>query len=267
MRLFQRGRVPLEVLGKFVMPLFLAIFRITATAEGATCWTSVEGVTIQAGFAGFNGNHVILFWNGRHHQVPISRLTPASAAQARSLMNEPLDIEHAVDATPSSAVYPKELGEKIPRDRHGMPIYPYYARVRVVRTTAYSCGEIDHLIYGSRNALGSPLKYGAGMRSAAADWSVYPAGTTFRITGLPWLYVVDDYGSALVGTGTIDIYHPDTTQMRRWGRRNVEVTIVHWGALGQSARILAGRTRHDHCRQMFDAINRLCAAMRLVASR
>jgi 3D (Asp-Asp-Asp) domain-containing protein len=148
-----------------------------------------------------------------------------------------------------------------------MPVYAYHVRTRVVRTTAYSCGESDHLIYGNRNALGTPLKYGAGLHSAAADWSVYPAGTTFRITGLPWLYVVDDYGSALVGTGTIDIYHPDREEMKRWGRRNVEVTIVRWGSLGQSARILAGRTRHDHCRQMFDAINRQCAAMRLVASR
>jgi 3D (Asp-Asp-Asp) domain-containing protein len=89
-----------------------------------------------------------------------------------------------------------------------MPVYAFSDRNRVVRTTAYTCSEDDHLVYGSKNATGTHLRYSNRVRSAAADWSFYPVGTVFRIKGLPYLYVVDDYGSALTGTGTVDIYKP-----------------------------------------------------------
>src|SRR6188768_426900 len=75
-------------------------------------------------------------------------------------------------------------------------------RITSVRTTAYTHSESDHIQYGARTAVGTPLKYGS-VRSAAADWSVYPVGTIFQIEGSPYIYQVDDYGSALVGTNTI----------------------------------------------------------------
>ena len=82
------------------------------------------------------------------------------------------------------------------------------SRITSVRTTAYTHSESDHIIYGARTAVGTNLKYG-NVRSAAADWSVFPVGTIFQIEGLPYVYQVDDYGSALVGTNTIDLYKPD----------------------------------------------------------
>jgi hypothetical protein len=81
-------------------------------------------------------------------------------------------------------------------------------------------------------------------------------GTTFRIKGLPYLYVVDDYGSALTGTGTVDLYKPSKGVMNLWGRRNVELTIVQWGSFARSAEILKDRTRFAHCRQMLANIVR-----------
>ncbi|MFN9025340.1 MAG: 3D domain-containing protein, partial [Akkermansiaceae bacterium] len=108
-----------------------------------------------------------------------------------------------------------------PRDKHSMPVYSYSERHRVVRTTAYTCSEADHIQYGSKNAAGTYLRYSDKVRSAAADWSFYPVGTVFRVKGLPQLYVIDDYGSALTGTGTIDMYHPTRSMMNQWGRRNV----------------------------------------------
>lgn len=143
-----------------------------------------------------------------------------------------------------------------PRDRHKMPLYAYSDRTRVVRTTAYTHYEADHLIYGRKNAAGTTLRYSGQVRSAAADWSVYPVGTTFRIKGLPYLYVVDDYGSALVGTGTVDLYKPSKEVMNAWGRRNVELTIVRWGSQARSAEILKDRVHHAHCRQMFTSLIR-----------
>lgn len=154
-----------------------------------------------------------------------------------------------------------------PRDKHSMPVYSFSERRRVVRTTAYTCSEDDHLIYGSKNATGTPLRYTNRVRSAAADWSFYPVGTTFRIKGLPYLYVVDDYGSALTGTGTIDIYKPNKEIMNLWGRRNVEVTIVQWGSFNRSAELLSKRTKFDHCRQMLANIIRQRPDLRGLAMR
>lgn len=136
------------------------------------------------------------------------------------------------------------------KDRHGMPVYTYADRTRLARTTAYTCSEADHLIYGNSNATGTPLRYTNRVRSAAADWSFYPVGTVFRIAGLPYLYVVDDYGSALTTSGTIDIYTPTKAHMAAWGRREVEITIVQWGSFNRSAEILGKRTGYEHCRRM-----------------
>jgi len=137
-----------------------------------------------------------------------------------------------------------------------MPVYAFSDRNRIVRTTAYTCSEDDHLVYGSKNATGTTLRYTDKVRSAAADWSFYPVGTTFKIKGLPYTYVVDDYGSALTGTGTIDIYKPSKDIMNQWGRRNVEITIVQWGSFNRSAEILAQRTSYSHCRSMLANIVR-----------
>lgn len=145
-----------------------------------------------------------------------------------------------------------------PHDRHSMPVYAFSERTRIVRTTAYTSSENDHLIYGDKNATGTQLRYTNRVRSAAADWSFYPVGTTFRIKGLPYLYVVDDYGSALTGTGTIDIYKPNKDIMNLWGKRTVEITIVQWGSFTRSAELLKPRTAFGHCRQMLTNIVRLC---------
>ena len=89
------------------------------------------------------------------------------------------------------------------------------------------------------------------MRSAAADWSVYPLGTKFRVKGQPYTYVIDDYGSALVGTNTIDIFKPSLSSMRKWGTRKTEITVIQWGSYDRSIALLKGRTKYKHCREMY----------------
>lgn len=143
-----------------------------------------------------------------------------------------------------------------PRDKHSMPVYAFGDRNRIVRTTAYTSTESDHLIYGDKNATGTTLRYNDRVRSAAADWSFYPVGTTFRIKGLPYLYVVDDYGSALLGTGTVDIYTPTKDIMDLWATRTVEMTVVQWGSMTRSVELLSQRTKYDHCRKMLANIVR-----------
>lgn len=128
-------------------------------------------------------------------------------------------------------------------------------RIAGVRTTAYTHSESDHIIYGARSAVGSQLKYGA-VRSAAADWSVFPVGTIFQIEGTPYIYQVDDYGSALVGTNTIDIYQPTKAHMNAWGVRNVNIRVLKWGSRSKSLAILRDRQAYGHVRAMVSRISR-----------
>ena len=171
--------------------------------------------------------------------------------------------EHFNVTSPSSKVTAEARIH--PKDRHGMPVYPFQDKRRLVRTTAYTCSEADHLKYGSKSAAGSTLMYQRRARSAAADWSYYPLGTTFRIKGMPALYVVDDYGSALTGTATIDLYKPNHQVMKQWGLRQVEVKVVKWGSMRRSVELLSKRTRHRHCRQMLNNILRIQPALRRYA--
>lgn len=139
------------------------------------------------------------------------------------------------------------------KDKHGMPTYKKDStRHRVVRTTAYSHMEMEVGAPWRKNAAGTYLKYGQ-VRSAAADWSRYPVGTKFKIKGLPYTYVIDDYGSALVGTNTIDIYNPTIRTMNRWGTRRAEITVIQWGSLERTVNILRARRGYNHCRRMYYA--------------
>lgn len=127
-------------------------------------------------------------------------------------------------------------------------------RHMTVRTTAYCHDEDDHIVYGVKNALGTPLKFG-NVRSAAADWSRYPVGTRFRIAGQPdVVYEVDDYGSALVGTGTIDLYKPTQGMMNDWGVRNVDIEVLQWGSYSRSMAIMRDRIKWPHVRRMVEDI-------------
>jgi 3D (Asp-Asp-Asp) domain-containing protein len=116
------------------------------------------------------------------------------------------------------------------------------SRINSVKTTAYTHTEKDHKKYKVASAAGNTLKYG-NVRSAAADWSVFPVGTMFKIDGDPHVYEVDDYGSALVGTNTIDLYKPNKTEMKAWGARKVNIEVVRWGSFSKSLAIMKDREK------------------------
>lgn len=125
---------------------------------------------------------------------------------------------------------------------------------QTVRTTAYTHSESDHLAYGQRSALGDTLQSGA-IKSAAADWSRWPAGTLFRIEETGELYQVDDYGWALAGTNTIDLYKPTRQAMNDWGVRRVHLEIQQWGDRPKSLSVLSQRTKYAHVRRMVAEIH------------
>lgn len=124
-----------------------------------------------------------------------------------------------------------------------------------VKTTAYSHVEADSLQYGIKNAAGGDLQYGM-VRSAAADWSVFPLGTIFKIEGMPYIYKVDDYGRALVGTKTIDLYKPNMAGIKDWGARDVKIKVLKWGSYAQSMNVLTDRQSYAHVRSMIQGIKR-----------
>ena len=120
-----------------------------------------------------------------------------------------------------------------------------------VRTTAYTRSEGT----GCRNAIGTYLS-GRHVQSAASDWSRFPLGTRFRIVDTTEEYVIDDYGTALVGTNTIDLYKPTRLEMKQWGVRHVSIDVLQWGSREESLKVLAPRSKHRIVRQMILALQK-----------
>lgn len=127
------------------------------------------------------------------------------------------------------------------------------ASVQTVRTTAYTHTESDHRKYACNTALGTQLKCGS-INSAACDWSRWPAGTIFRLRETGELFQVDDYGWALSGTNTIDLYKPSRGEMNRWGVRHVTIDVLHWGDVWRSHDVLKPRAKHPHVERMIKQI-------------
>ena len=125
----------------------------------------------------------------------------------------------------------------------------YGNRISNVRTTAYTHTERG----GSRNALGKTLSCRNHI-SAAADWSRYPLGTRFHIIGTDDRYIIDDYGGALVGTNTIDLYRTSRRDVRTWGVRHVDIEILEWGSKQQSLKVLTPRKKNGLVRRMIASI-------------
>ena len=127
----------------------------------------------------------------------------------------------------------------------------HLGRMSNVRTTAYTRIEKG----GHRNALGKYLS-GRHVMSAASDWSRFPLGTRFRIIDTKEEFIIDDYGTALIGTSTIDLYKPTKLEMKRWGVRNVDIDILQWGSEKRSLKVLGPRAKHQTPRRMIAALQK-----------
>jgi 3D (Asp-Asp-Asp) domain-containing protein len=86
--------------------------------------------------------------------------------------------------------------------------------------------------------------------SAAADWSRWPAGTTFRLLSTGQIYRVDDYGWALSGRNTIDLYMASSRDMNSWGAREEPIQVLQWGDPAESLRFLGPHQKYKHIRRM-----------------
>jgi 3D (Asp-Asp-Asp) domain-containing protein len=95
-------------------------------------------------------------------------------------------------------------------------------------------------------AVSKPSKIG----SAAADWSRWPMGTTFRLLSTGQVYRVEDYGWALSGRNTIDLYMANQRDMNTWGARQEPIQILRWGDSQQSLQVLQSHTDYKHIKRM-----------------
>ena len=102
---------------------------------------------------------------------------------------------------------------------------------------------------GSKRAIAAS-KQPPRIGSAAADWSRWPVGTTFRLLSTGQVYRVEDYGWALSGRNTIDLYMANQHDMNVWGARQEPIQILHWGDPQQSLQILQAHQDHRHIKRM-----------------
>jgi len=91
-----------------------------------------------------------------------------------------------------------------------------------------------------------PLIYG----SAAADWSRWPAGTVFRLLSTGQIYRVEDYGWALSGRNTIDLYMANQREMNSWGAREETIQVVQWGVAQRSLQFLRSHQNYRNVKRM-----------------
>jgi 3D (Asp-Asp-Asp) domain-containing protein len=86
--------------------------------------------------------------------------------------------------------------------------------------------------------------------SAAADWSRWPAGTVFRLLSTGQSYRVEDYGWALSGRNTIDLYMANKREMNNWGARQETIEILKWGDPQESLAFLRRHQDYRHIKRM-----------------
>jgi len=119
-------------------------------------------------------------------------------------------------------------------------------QVKVKTKGTKSAKSSKHSVKRGKAVAKKPPKIG----SAAADWSRWPAGTTFRLISTGQMYRVEDYGWALAGRNTIDLYMPNHREMNKWGAREEPIQILHWGDPNDSLKVLEPRQRYKHIRRM-----------------
>lgn len=86
--------------------------------------------------------------------------------------------------------------------------------------------------------------------SAAADWSRWPAGTVFRLLSTGQNYRVEDYGWALSGRNTIDLYMANQREMNSWGARQEAIEVLKWGDPQESLQFLRSHQNYRHIKRM-----------------
>ena len=129
---------------------------------------------------------------------------------------------------------------EVRRASYSPKLQPFSASERrTTRTTKTKKGR-------STSSAQAPLVPG----SAAADWSRWPVGTVFRLLSTGQTYRVEDYGWALSGRNTIDLYMANQREMNSWGARDETIQILQWGDPQESLQFLRSHQNYKHIKRM-----------------
>jgi hypothetical protein len=153
------------------------------------------------------------------YEVP--RAVPVDKTASHSPQLQPFSMEETRTVTRTS--------------KHGVKPPRSVKRAVAISPGRHSLGE------GSR-----PPQIG----SAAADWSRWPAGTVFRLLSTGQSYRVEDYGWALSGRNTIDLYMANQREMNSWGAREERIEILQWGDPEESLQFLRRHQDYRHIKRM-----------------
>ena len=167
----------------------------------------------------------------------IRRAENVRQARAMSTDNEDTDV---INISSGDAKLEKFSMDK---PKKGKPVTTTVTTTRVTKTTKTTTKGAKRAVAAGKS---SPPRIG----SAAADWSRWPVGTTFRLLSTGQMYRVEDYGWALSGRNTIDLYMANQRDMNNWGARQEPIQVLHWGDPQQSLQILQSHTEHKHIKRM-----------------
>jgi 3D (Asp-Asp-Asp) domain-containing protein len=134
-------------------------------------------------------------------------------------------------------------------DSNDVDLQPFSLSERKSKTTTITTTtRVTKTVRGAKRAVAvsTPPKIG----SAAADWGRWPMGTTFRLLSTGQIYRVDDYGWALSGRNTIDLYMATRSEMNNWGARQEPIQVLQWGDPAESLRFLESKQNYKHVRRM-----------------
>jgi 3D (Asp-Asp-Asp) domain-containing protein len=155
---------------------------------------------------------------------------------------------HRAEAVPR-AVLAYEVPRAIPVDKSGSdspPLQPFSMEDR--RGVTHTTKRATKATRNVKRAVAVSIPPQIG--SAAADWSRWPAGTVFRLLSTGQNYRVEDYGWALAGRNTIDLYMPNQREMNSWGARQESIEILKWGDPQESLQFLRRHQDYRHIKRM-----------------
>lgn len=153
--------------------------------------------------------------------------------------------ENVIRAIPVDAVEDVEVRRV---SNSGATLQPFSLEETRTTTRATTKTRITKTTCGPKRAIAVAKPPPIG--SAAADWSRWPVGTTFRLLSTGQMYRVDDYGWALSGRNTIDLYMANRRDMNSWGARQETIQILQWGDPQQSLQFLQSHQDYRHIRRM-----------------
>jgi 3D (Asp-Asp-Asp) domain-containing protein len=167
---------------------------------------------------------------------PIHRAEAVTRATLAYEVPRAVPVDETASHSPQLQPFSMEEPRTVTRtSKHGVKTPRSVKRAVAISPGRHSLGE------GNR-----PPQIG----SAAADWSRWPAGTVFRLLSTGQSYRVEDYGWALSGRNTIDLYMANQREMNSWGAREERIEILQWGDPEESLQFLRRHQDYRHIKRM-----------------